>query len=87
MAHDLRLEHEQQQAQPDEQQPGDVQGKAPEPDEREDQAERADEPRQEVRVDELDDQPEPAEHEQQERDVRVGQQVEEPLAAGSSAPR
>ena len=77
VAGDGELEHEQHDRQPDQQEPGDVERQAAEADEREDDRERAQDAGHEVRVLELEEQPVEAEREQDERDVRVGEQVQE----------
>ena len=73
------LQHEQDDRQADEQEPRDVERQAAEADEREDDGERADDAGHEVRALELEQQAVEPQREQDERDVGVGQQVEERL--------
>ena len=79
MAGDRELEHEQDDPEPDQQQPGDVEGQAAEADEREDDREGAQDAGHEVGRLELEQEAVEPEREQDERDVRVGQQVQERL--------
>ena len=79
MAHDLCLEREQHEPEHDEQQARDVERQAPEPDEREQERHRAQDPGDKVRVLELEQEPVEADGEQHERHVRVAQQVEQRL--------
>ena len=87
VAGDGQLEDEQDDAEADEQQAADIERQAAEADEGEDDGERAQDAGDEVRVLELEQQSVEAEREQDEGDVRVGQQVQEATAAGSSQSR
>ena len=72
MARDGRLEDEQQDGKADEDEAGHVERQAPEPDEREDQRDRAEDAGDEVRALQLEEEPVEPERQEDERDVRVG---------------